>query len=167
MKFQISKSKQTGVYFIDSKKLPVCDNRRIKSNKVFKRTAGRGKSSTGWFYGFKVHLVINNEGEIMNFKLTSGNVADNNHGILRALLSDLKGECYGDKGYLSTLFEEFYQQGLHVITKAKKNMKGKMIAIEKRLKLRKRAVIESVNDILNTVFDIEHTRHRRMHGTRC
>ncbi|MEM6299660.1 MAG: transposase, partial [Bacteroidota bacterium] len=91
LKYQTGKSRRTGVYFIDSKKLPVCDNRRIHANKVFQGVARRGKSSTGWFYGFKVHLVINNQGEIMNFKLTSGNVADNNHSVLHELLDDLKG----------------------------------------------------------------------------
>ena len=160
LKYQTHKSRPTGIYFVDSKRLPVCDNRRIKSNKVFKDVARRGKSSTGWFYGFKVHLVINNHGEIMNFNLAPANIADNNHALLRELLAGLKGECYGDKGYLTTLFEEFYNKGLHIITKAKKNMKGKLIPLDKKLKLRKRGVIESVNDLLNTVFDIEHTRHR-------
>ena len=154
------KSRATGLYFIDSKKLVVCDNHRIHSNKVFSGVAARGKSSTGWFYGLKIHLVINNLGEIMNFALTKGNIADNNAELLQGLLKDLKGACYGDKGYITKLFETFYEKGLSLITKVRKNMKNKLLPIEQKLKLRKRAVIESVNDILISVLDIEHTRHR-------
>jgi hypothetical protein len=160
LQFRMQASRRNGFYFIDSKKLPACDNRRIHSHKVFEEVAGRGKTSTGWFYGLKVHLVINNYGELVNCMFTAGNVADNNHEVLTQLLEGLKGECYGDKGYLSKLFEQFYRQGLHLITKAKSNMKNKLIPLSQYMKLRKRAVIESVNDILMTVFDIDHTRHR-------
>lgn len=153
-------SRRTNCYFIDSKKLPVCDNRRIHNHKVFDGYAMRGKSSTGWFFGFKIHLVINNHGEIINFLFTKGNVADNNQAVLRELLTGLKGQCFGDKGYITKLFEEFYQQGLHLITKVRGNMKNRLIPLADYLKLRKRAVIESVNDILTSVFDLEHTRHR-------
>lgn len=84
-------SKRTGTYFIDSKKLPVCDNRRIHSNKVFEGFAKRGKSSTGWFYGLKVHLIINELGQIMNFMLTPASVADNNENLLKKMLKGLRG----------------------------------------------------------------------------
>jgi hypothetical protein len=107
-----------------------------------------------------VHLVINSYGELINFLFTQGNVADNNHEVLRQLLADLKGECFGDKGYLTTLFEEFYEKGLHLVTKVRNKMKNRLIPLAQYLKLRKRAVIESVNDILTSVFDLEHTRHR-------
>jgi len=96
----------------------------------------------------------------MNFLLTSGNVADNNHQVLQTLLEGLKGECYGDKAYLSTLFETFYQQGLLLITKVKSKMKNSLFKLKQAYKLRKRALIESVNDILTSVFDLEHSRHR-------
>lgn len=153
-------SLRTGNYFTDSKKMPVCDNRRIKANKVFLGFAGRGKSSTGWFYGLKTHLVINELGQIVNFMLTPANVSDNNDDLLRKNLKGLKGQCFGDKGYLTKLFEEFYLQGLILITKIRKNMKNKLIKINDKFNLKKRALIESVNDILMTVFDIDHTRHR-------
>lgn len=153
-------SRRTGCYFIDSKKLPVCHNRRIHNHQVFVEYASRGKSSTGWFYGLKVHLVINQAGQLVSFLFTSGNVADNNHEVLRHLLANLKGECFGDKGYLTTLFEEFYEQALQIVTKVRNKMKNRLIRLSQYLKLRKRAVIESVNDILTSVFDLEHTRHR-------
>ena len=154
------KSDSTGFYFIDSKQLPVCHNRRIHSHQVFEGFARRGKSSTGWFFGLKLHIVINNLGELINFLITPANVADNNREVLQTLLEGLTGECYADKGYLTRLFEQFYRQGLELITKIKSNMKNKLLPLKQKLRLKKRAVIESVNDILTSVFDLEHTRHR-------
>lgn len=160
LKWRCSQSCQTSTFFIDSKKLPVCHNRRIHQHKVFEHIAQRGKSSTGWFFGFKIHLVINNLGEIINFEFSTANVADNNSDLLRTILKDLKGACYGDKGYLTQLISEFYAQGLKLIAKLRRNMKNKLMTIPDRVWLYKRAIIESVNDILMTVFDIDHTRHR-------
>ena len=159
-KYLCLSNKRTGCYFADSKKLPVCDNKRINSNKVFAAIAGRGKSSTGWFYGLKLHLIINELGQIMNFLITPANVSDNNDGVLRQLLGRLQGRCYADKGYLSKLFEEFYQQGLRLVTKVRSNMKNKLLELDDKLRLKKRALIESVNDILMSVQDVDHTRHR-------
>ncbi len=158
--WQSAQSARTGIYYVDSKKLPVCDNRRIHSNKVFSGVAGRGKSSTGWFYGLKLHLVVNNMGEAVSFLFTPANVGDNNHKVLWHLLDRLKGACYGDRGYLSSLFEEFYCKGLKLVTKIRKNMKNALMPLHERYRLMKRAMIESVNDILMTVCDIDHTRHR-------
>lgn len=153
---------RTGFYFVDSKKLPVCDNRRIHAHKVFDGFAGHGKSSTGWFYGFKIHLVINQLGEIVAAETTPGNVADNNPQLLTHLLAGLKGKCVGDKGYQTGLFQKYYEQGLHLIVKPKKNMKSCALPMVMKDKLlaQKRGLIESVNDLLMTLCDIDHTRHR-------
>lgn len=159
-KWQCSKSVATGIYFIDSKKLPVCHNRRIHNHKTFKDIAQRGKSSTGWFYGLKIHALVNNRGELVNFLFTSGNVHDSNPNVLRHLFLKVEGKCYGDKGYLSKIFEELYNDGLKLVTRIRKNMKNKLMPLEEKYHLFKRAVIESIFDILMTVFDIEHTRHR-------
>jgi len=156
----IAKSKRTGLYFVDSKKLQVCHLRRERSNKVFEGIAKKGKTSTGWFFGLKIHLVINNLGEIVSFDLTPGNVSDNNQKLLKKLMDKLDGICVGDKGYLSKLFAFFYENGLHLVTKPRKNMKKKPIENKYNLLIDKRAVIESVFDILGTVCDIEHSRHR-------
>lgn len=153
-------SKQTGYYFADSKKLPVCDPKRIHNHRVLADIAQRGKSSTGWFYGLKLHLVINQLGQIMNFLITPANVSDNNETVLRLLLRKLKGKCYADKGYISKLFEQFYQEGLQIVTKLRKNMKNALLPLVDKLRLKKRALIESVNDILMSVLDIDHSRHR-------
>lgn len=158
--WQCAQNQRTGHYYIDSKRLPVCHNKRIHSNKVFADIARRGKSSTGWFYGLKSHMIINNLGQIVSFLFSSANFSDNNQAILRQLLKGLKGNCYGDKGYLTKLFEEFFRNGLHLITKVRKNMKAKLIQLHHKYALMKRGIIESVNDILMTVCNLEHTRHR-------
>ncbi len=165
LKYCTLSSRRTKTYFADSKKLPqrrppVCHNLRIHSHKVFAGIAQRGKSSTGWFYGLKLHLLINEYGEIINFIITPGNIADNNDHALRTLLAGCQGKCYADKGYLTKLFEELYAQGLHLITKIRKNMKNKLMLFSDKIKLKKHGLIESVNDLLMTVFDIDHTRHR-------
>ena len=160
-KLLCAKSQKTGTYFIDSKKIVVSDNRRIHSHKVFKGIANRGYSSTGWFFGFKLHLVINEIGEIMAFEITTGNKADNNQPLLKHLFHKLEGTCFADKGYLTKLWEQLYENGLKLITKVKKKMKNKLITLKEKYILRKRAIIESVNDILITVFDLEHSRHRK------
>ena len=152
-------SQRTGYYIIDSKKLQVCHLKREQSHKVFKDFARKGKSSTGWFYGLKLHLVINHLGEIVSFLLTPANTADNNHSVLTSLLQGLKGKCCGDKGYHTTLFESFYTQGLQLLVKPKRNM-NKMKCLptlpEDVCLMKQRPVIESVNDILATVCDVEH-----------
>lgn len=158
--WQSKNTQRTGIYFVDSKRLPVCHNKRIHSHRVFSGIAQRGKSSTGWFYGLKLHLVINNLGEVTSFLFSSANFSDNNKGVLQYLLQDLQGTCYGDKGYLSKLFEHFYNKGLKLVTKIRRNMKNKLLPLQEKYNLLKRGVIESVNDILMTVCDLEHTRHR-------
>ena len=152
--------KKTGLYYIDATALPVCHNLRIHSHRVFQDIARRGKTSVGWFYGLKLHIVINDHGELMATQITSGNVADNNHQVLRELLDGLEGKCFGDRGYLTTLFEEFMQQGLQIITKSKAKMKPRIITLKDKQLLRKRGIVESVLDICKNIENIEHSRHR-------
>lgn len=159
-KHQCLATSQTGIMYVDAKKLPVCHNRRINNHKVFKGLASRGYSSTGWFFGLKLHLVINNLGQVANFCLTAGNIADNNSEVLRQLFTGLNGTCYGDKGYLTKIFEELLDGGVKLVTKIRKNMKNKLMDLQDKYRLFKRGVIESVFDIMMTVCDIEHTRHR-------
>ncbi|EKP06216.1 transposase, IS4 family [Leptospira kirschneri str. 2008720114] len=129
--------------------------------KVFKDIAQRGKSSTGWFYGFKLHLIINDQGELLSFMVTPGNVDDRNLKVIFPLVKNIYGKLFGDRGYISqSLFESLYEKGIQLITKLKKNMKNKLMPLVDKILLRKRAIIESVNDELKNICQIQHTRHR-------
>jgi len=151
----------TNISFIDSTCLKVCHNKRIYSNKVFKNIASRGKTSVGWFYGFKLHLVINEYGEIVGFHITPGNVADNNLEVVEKVTKNIFGKLFGDKGYLSEkLFKNLYKKGISLITKIRKNMKNKLMDFYDKMLLKKRGVIESVNNILKNTCMLEHSRHR-------
>ena len=153
--------KCSGISFVDSTPLKVCDNHRIHNHRVFSEYAKTGKSSMGWFYGFKLHLIINDEGEILSFCLTSGNVDDRNEAVMDSLTKEIFGKLFADRGYISQkLFEKLLEKDITLVTRAKKNMKNKLMNLHDRLMLRKRAVIESVNDFLKNICDIEHSRHR-------
>jgi len=149
----------TGISFIDSTPLRVCHNRRISRHKVFAGQAARGQSSMGWFYGFKLHLIVNDCGEILAFTLTSGNVDDRKPAA--ALAQGLFGKLFGDKGYVSLpLFQQLFEQGLQLITTLRSNMKNRLMPLFDRLMLRRRYLIETINDQLKNVSQIEHSRHR-------
>jgi hypothetical protein len=157
--------KCTGISFIDSTTLDVCDNRRIHSHKVFKDFAQRGKSTTGWFYGFKLHLTVNDKGEILSFCLTTGNTDDRDKNVMEILTKRLFGKLFGDKGYLSQkLFEDLHSKGIELIAKLKKNMKNRLMYLKDKLLLRKRAIIQTINDQLKNICQIEHTRHRSVYN---
>src|SRR3982750_3711851 len=156
---QTRQGQSTGLQFMDSLPIRVCHNRRIGSHRVFDGFAQRGKSSMGWFYGFKLHLVINDLGELLGFCLTPGNVDDRRP--VAKLVQKLWGKLFGDRGYLSQkLFDELWAQGLQLITKLKRGMKNKLMPLLDKLLLRKRDLIECVNDQLKNISQIEHTRHR-------
>jgi len=156
-----SLGKCSGINYLDSTPLEVCDPRRIHSHKVFHSLAARGKSSTGWFFGFKLHIAINDKGEIIAFCLTSGNVDDRDWSVISRLTKEMFGKVFADKGYLSApLFEKLYSRGIQLITKLKKNMKNKLMDVTDKILLRKRAIIECVNDFLKNICQIEHSRHR-------
>ena len=149
----------TGISFVDSTALRVCTNRRINRHKVFAGLAARGQCSLGWFYGFKLHLVINQHGEVLAFTLTPGNVDDPKP--VPKLARALFGKLFGDKGYLSQpLFKTLLEQGLQLITGIKANMKNRLMLMSDKLLLRKRYIIETINDQLKNQSQIEHSRHR-------
>lgn len=150
----------TEANYIDSTPLVVCHNRRKQRNKTFQHLARTGKTSMGWFFGFKLHAVINQKGQLVVFRLTSGNVADNNVGLLEKLTSRLKGFLYGDKGYLTKLAAQFQERGLEIITKYRKNMGLQPLSAKKQYLLKQRGLIETVFDCLKNLCDIDHTRHR-------
>lgn len=157
------KGKCTGVSFVDSTPLVVCHNRRIQRHKVFGGLAECGKTSMGWFFGFKLHLVINDRGEILAVHLTPGNVDD--RVPVPLMTKDLFGKLFADKGYISQkLFEQLFSQGVHLITGIRKNMKNRLMPLQDKLLLRKRSIIETINDQLKNISQIEHTRHRSFYN---
>ncbi len=149
----------SGVSFVDSSKIVVCNNLRIRQNKVFQAIAKRGKTSTGWFYGFKIHLVVSDTGEILAWQITLGDVDDRKP--VPAMRKRLWGKLFGDKGYISQELSELLgADKVQLVTKVKKNMKNKFVSFFDKLLLRKRAIIETINDQLKNISQIEHTRHR-------
>lgn len=153
--------KCTGISFVDSTPLRVCRNQRIHMHKVFKGLAARGKCSMGWFFGFKLHLICNEKGELLNFMFTPGDVDDRKPLEYDSFVKEIYGKLVGDKGYISKkLFERLFVDGIQLVTKLKSNMKGAMMSVFDRLLLRKRSIIETVNDELKNIAQIEHSRHR-------
>ena len=138
----------TGISFMDATSLKVCHNKRISQHKVFETIAARGRTCVDWFYGLKLHLVINDKGELLNVQVTPGNVDDRKP--VPDLLHALFGKVYADKGYLSQkLFKELLEKvGIQLLTKLKRNMKQRLIPFCERLMLPKRAVVETVIDQL-------------------
>ncbi len=156
---QTRKGECSGISFIDSTSLKVCHNRRIHSHQVFRDCARRGKTSVDWFYGFKLHLVTNDCGELLSLRLTPGNTDDRRPAP--ELVKGLFGKLFGDKGYISQpLFETLFAEEVQLITKLKTRMKNRLVSIFDKLMLRKRAIIESVIDQLKNISQIEHSRHR-------
>ena len=150
---------QSGVYIADSTKLGVCQNRRINRHKVFDGLAARGKTSTGWFFGLKLHFVINHKGQVMALRITPGNIADST--VLDEITQHLTGKLYADKGYISReMFRRLWQRGLHLITGIRRNMRNHLMPLADKLMLRKRFVIEPVLAILKCEMGLEHSRHR-------
>mgnify|MGYP000011694123 CR=1 FL=1 len=149
----------SGISFIDSMPIAVCHNRRIHSHQVFLETAQRGKNSVGWFYGFKLHLVVNDCGELLAIQLTPGNVDDRTP--VPKMVKNLFGKLFGDKGYISQpLFDLLFDDDVQLVTKIRKNMENKLMPIFDKLMLRKRAIIETIYDQLKNISQVEHTRHR-------
>ena len=149
----------TGISFIDLTSLEVCHPKRISQHRVFATDAKRGKSSMGWFFGFKLHLAVNDRGDLLACCLTPGNVDD--RAPVPYLVKRLRGKVFGDRGYISApLTQVLFEQGLHLITRLRKNMKNRLMHLSDKLLVRKRVIIESIIDQLKNISQIEHSRHR-------
>jgi hypothetical protein len=156
---QTRKGRSAGVAFIDSTLLAVCHPKRSGRHKVFAGLARWGRNSLGWGYGFKLHLLINDVGELLACRLTVANVDD--RVPVPALVAKVQGKVFGDRGYISqALFDTLFAQGVQLITKLRKDMKNKLLPMMDKLLLRKRSLIETVNDQLKNISQIEHSRHR-------
>lgn len=158
----IGKHACDGISYIDSFSLEVSHPKRIHSHKVFKGLAARGKTSVGWFFGFKLHLVITSKSQIIDFTITPGNVADNNNDLIEKIMRSIQGKVFGDKGYIvnKELFKKLYAKGIHIVTKIRSNMKNILMDMSDKLFLKGRGIIESVGNILKNSCNIEHSRYR-------
>jgi Transposase DDE domain len=150
----------SGISFIDATSLKVCHTKRISQHRVFRELAARGKTSVGWFFGFKLHLVVNDRGELLNITMTPGNTDD------RKPVPDLLKHCFGkvfaDKGYVSrTLAQQLFEEHhIQFFAKPRRNMKNALMLESDKLMSRKRSIIETIIDQLKNISQIEHTRHR-------
>jgi len=151
----------SGISFIDSTPVRVCKNKRIHNHKVFKGIATTGRSTMGWFHGFKLHIIINDKGEILNFTITQANVDDRQPLKKERFLDKIYGRLFADKGYIGKeLMQMLFVDGVHLITSIRNNMKNSLMSMSDKILLRKRSVIETVNDELKNICQIEHSRHR-------
>ncbi len=150
-----------GIYYGDSTTLSVCHNRRIGQHKVFAYQGQRGKTSVDWCYGFKLFVVVNAVGELVNAFITPANVSDSSEATIKRLFKGLSGVAFADKGFInSKAFEALLQNGLKLITTIRSNMKNKLLELKEKLLLKKRGMVEAVIEILKSLCDIEHSRHR-------
>lgn len=148
-----------GVGFMDSTSITVCHNKRTSSHKVFRDFAALGKTTKGWFYGFKLHLICNSKGELCACRITPGNWDDRKP--VDSMTKDMLGKLFADKGYIDQkLSQILLERGLRLITGIRKKMKNKLMPLIDKILLRKRSLIESTNNQLKFVFHLEHHRHR-------
>lgn len=159
--FEVLKGQCDGISIADATPIAVCDNRRIARHRVFADSAQRGKTSMGWFYGFKLHAIINSKGELIRLQLTPDNVDDRQP--MPNLCQGLFGQLFATRaispiGLTSTLA----RQDLQLITTLKKNMKPVPRTEFEKIILRRRSLIETVFDELKNLCQIEHTRHRSL-----
>ena len=153
----------TGITFVDSTMIPVCHNLRRYANKVFKGIATDGKGTMGWCHGVKLHLACNDRGEIVAFLLTGANVSDKDPEVFKVLAKRLYGKLFADKGYISQkLFDYLFEDGIQLVTGLRVNMKNKLMPFYDRMMLRKRYIIETINDMLKNKAQIVHSRHRSL-----
>jgi len=115
----------------------------------------------GWFYGFKLHIIVNDKGELLDFIITQANVDDRTPIKQDNFLKKIFESLYADKGYLSKeLAALLFDQGLHLMTGIRNNMKNVLMTMRDKILLRKRSVIETINDQLKNICQAEHSRHR-------
>jgi len=156
----------TEVMFMDSTPYCVCKIRRCARHKVFAGIAAKSKTSTGWFFGLKLHFLFNSNGEIVRLKVTPGNVDDRSGA--KDILSDIVGKVFADRGYLGKeFFAEMFRKRVQVITRIKKNMKNILMDMRDKLLLKKRMIVESIFSSIKSCNTFENSRHRNVDNAFC
>ncbi len=151
--------RRTGIYYIDSTPLPVCHPRRINRHRVFAGLAERGKTSIGWFFGFKLHLVFNHERQIVELQLTPGNVHDTTP--MEQLTRGLIGKLFGDKGYVGKdLAHKLLRRGLVLMTRVRRNMKRLPVSFLDKALLNGRNIVETIIGHIKEFSSLRLPKHR-------
>lgn len=159
----LMKGQRSQYLWIDSTTLPVCKNQRIQRHKSLAKIATRGKSSIGWFYGCKLHVVMNQFGEIAGSALSNGHVADVK--VVEQLVNGLNGKLYGDRGYISQELKSRLQvQGVDLITYHRKNMQSIQLCASDEYHLRQRNKIETLFSLLKGQYNLVTSKARSVHG---
>lgn len=161
--YRCQRSLRTGIYYIDSTPLAACHPKRAHQHQTLKGFASWGRTSVGWFFGLKVHLLINHLGQLIHVRITDGSTHDANPKLLFELTHDMVGWVFGDKGYLlNTEKQAFveYQGQVIFAAKPRKGMVKSDWPLAAKAWAAKRSLIETVIGQSKTVCNLEHTRHR-------
>jgi len=152
-------STKTGIYYVDSTPLPVCHNKRISKHRVFEGLAARGRTSVGWFFGFKAHFIFNDLRQVVAVKITPGNVNDTVP--LPELSKNLSGKIFGDKGYVSKKVAKILsERGLFLLTRPKKNMAPLPISVHDEILLKGRSIAETIIGHIKEFSSLRLPKHR-------
>lgn len=160
-------SECSGISYVDSTAIHACHVKREHSHRVLKDIAAKGKTTYGWFYGTKLHAILNEFSELVYCCFTSGNIADNNNDLMRKFASKLWGKMFGDRGYIvnKPLWQELYEGGLQVIYNIRSNMKNILIPLCDKLLLLKRSnIAEGAFSKLKHRMSLQDTRLRSVYG---
>jgi hypothetical protein len=152
-----------GVYFFDSTALSVCYNWNIATHKVTKDFAARGKTSKGWFFGFKLHGACDSKGNLVSLRFSPGNEHDSRHA--EYLTEGLGGLFVGDAGYLlkQEVFQRLFEKHKRILAASRKNMK-RLMTQEQGIMLSKRSAIETVWGVLQERYGLVYHLARNMTG---
>ena len=161
---RLTRKKDAKYHIVDSSPLPVCNNQYRFQAKLFKGLARSGKNMNGWYWGFKLHLIINHDMEIESIKISDGSTSD-----IDALEGDfidgIRGWLVGDKGYIGQKkAQELAAQGIKLITRTRKNMrKVPALPIHNYL-LSKRQAVESTFSYLKYRLSVLSSYARSVEG---
>ena len=161
--FALMKDCHSSHLWIDSTTLPVCKNQRIGRHKSIKAIATRGKSSMGWFFGCKLHLIMNQSGDVVSTALSNGHTADIK--MVEQLVKGLKAKLYADRGYISqNLRQSIKEQGVDLITYHRKNMQAVNLSKADTYNLRQRNQIETLFSLLKGKYNLVTSKARSIEG---